>query len=83
MKQYVKPCISETKNGTIEVHPEFQANGKDFMTKGNRFYAVLDPKTNFWITDESEAIDLVDEQLYSFAREKFVEMDDGRLVTDI
>ena len=27
MKQYVKPCISETKNGTIEVHPEFQANG--------------------------------------------------------
>lgn len=83
MKQYVKPCISETKNGTIEVHPEFQANGKDFMTKGNRFYAVLDPKTNFWITDESEAIDLVDEQLYAFAREKFVETDDGRLVNDI
>lgn len=83
MIKYVKPFVSETRNGTIEVHPEFQANGKDFMTKGKQFYAVLDPETNFWVTDESVAKDIADDQLYSYAREHFTEMPDGRLVNDI
>lgn len=44
-------------------------NFKDIMLKGGSFYAVWNEKTGLWSKHQGDAIKLVDESLYSFAKE--------------
>lgn len=36
---------------------------KDLMTRARDFYAIFNPETNFWVTDEGEAIEMIDKQV--------------------
>lgn len=74
VKTDVRP-VGSGKNKTEKrvVYPEFAITGKDIMRKGGNFYAVLDPKTNMWLTDIKELYRIIDEELYSYTNEHFKE----------
>lgn len=58
-----RPC----KNG-IEVYASFKAYGfKDLMVRGKAFYAVWNPDTKMWSTDESDFARMVDRDLMNYA----------------
>ncbi|QED11599.1 DNA primase/polymerase [Arthrobacter phage Qui] len=53
-----------TKNGVIEVYPDFRVcRSKDLMIRGKSFYAIWDEGTQLWSTDEYDVQRLVDEEL--------------------
>ena len=39
---------------------------KDLMVRSRDFYALYDPETGMWITDENEAIEKIDRQVYDY-----------------
>lgn len=52
-----------TKNGT-EIAPNFIVNRNvDLMSRGKSFYAVWNPITNMWTTDEYTVYNMIDEAL--------------------
>lgn len=55
-----------------EYYPSFQIKThiKDLMVRAKDFYALFDPKTNMWITDEATAIDMIDKQVEEHVKEK-------------
>lgn len=58
---------STTKRGAQEIYPEFLVRpSKELMTRGGKFYAILDKSTGLWCTDEGKVQEFVDEELYSF-----------------
>lgn len=49
------------KSGTTEVRPAWRVHQfKDLMVRGKSFYAVYNPETHFWSTDEYELMRIVD-----------------------
>ena len=61
----------ETKNGTIELFPDFRVGrSKDLMVRGRSFYAIWDEKQGLWSTDEYDVQRLVDEEMHRFADEQ-------------
>ena len=53
----------------IDVYPEFLVKeSSDLMTRGGKFYAVLNKKTGFWETNEFKIQEYVDEELYEYVR---------------
>ena len=49
------------KSGTTEVRPAWRVHQfKDLMIRGKSFYAVYNPETHFWSTDEYELMRIVD-----------------------
>lgn len=65
---HIDDCIREIR--TVEgkeivrfISPVFRTSGKDIMKKGREFYAVANPKTGMWTTDESTAYEIIDDQL--------------------
>lgn len=59
-----------TKNGIIEVYPDFRVcRSKDLMVRGRSFYAIWDEAKGLWSTDEYEVQRLIDEDLYRYAEE--------------
>ena len=80
MKSFVSVSVVEKKGNVdgetkevLSISPDFRSTGKDIMTKGGNFYAILDPKTNLWVTDESRAIEIIDDKLYSYREKHFRE----------
>lgn len=64
-----------TKRG-IEIYPEFiVGKHKDFMVRGHAFYAIFNPETGLWSTDETDVQRLVDNELYKHAQEKQKDFD--------
>lgn len=65
--------ISQTKKQKnqkeyLEVAPNFVTmRSKDLMVRGGVFYAVWNPYTSLWSTDEHDLRELVDSDLYSYA----------------
>lgn len=56
----------------LEISPDFiVGNSKDLMVRGGSFYAIWDEKNQVWSTDEYDVAKLVDEDLYSFTKERF------------
>jgi DNA polymerase elongation subunit (family B)/energy-coupling factor transporter ATP-binding protein EcfA2 len=54
----------------IEVYPDFQTGLVDnLMVRGGSFYAIWDPETDLWSTDEFDVVRLVDDDLYAYADE--------------
>ena len=61
---------SETKKG-LELQPDFSSYPTDdIMIRGGGFYAVLDPKTNLWSTDQHTVGYLIDEEINRSADER-------------
>lgn len=56
------------KQQRYEYYPSFLAKSKikDLMIRSRDFYALINPETGFWITDEGEAIELIDKQVYEY-----------------
>ena len=49
------------KSGTTEVRPAWRVlRFKDLMIRGKSFYAVYNPETHFWSTDEYDLMRIVD-----------------------
>ena len=49
------------KSGTTEVRPAWRVHQfKDLMVRGKSFYAVYNPETHFWTTDEYDLVRIVD-----------------------
>lgn len=66
-----------TKNGTIEVYPDFQVGrSNDLMIRGKSFYAIWDDEKRLWSTDEYDVQRLVDKELMEY-RDKLVKKTDG------
>lgn len=66
-----------TKNGTIEVYPDFQVGrSNDLMIRGKSFYAIWDEEKRLWSTDEYDVQRLVDKELMEY-RDKLVKKTDG------
>jgi hypothetical protein len=65
--------ISKTEKGKgkhakLEISPNFvTTRSKDLMVRGGAFYAVWNPETALWSTDEYDLRELVDRDLYSEA----------------
>lgn len=59
-----------TKNGIIEVYPDFKVcRSKDLMVRGRSFYAIWDEEAGLWSTDEYDVQRLIDQDLYKYAEE--------------
>lgn len=54
------------------VYPVYNMSAKDIMKKGGYFYAVLDPETGMWSTDEIKMFSIIDNDLYSYVEKHFV-----------
>ena len=73
----IKAVISELKiNGKKEqcvvITPTYLMIGNDLMKKGGKFYAVLDPDTNMWSTDESMVYQIIDRDITNFLQEHYI-----------
>ena len=52
------------KSGTTEVRPAWRVHRfKDLMIRGKSFYAVYNPETHFWSTDEYDLTRIVDSDI--------------------
>ena len=63
----------KNKEDKCVIYPEFMISGKDIMRKGGNFYAILDPKTEMWSTNQNDVYRIIDEELYSYAEEHYKE----------
>lgn len=55
-----------TKRDTIEIYPVFVVgNSQDLMVRGRSFYAVYNPNTGFWCTDEYLIQQMVDADIWA------------------
>jgi hypothetical protein len=61
----IKHRVTERRTGTyVDVYPEFLIKpSKELMIRGGKFYAVLNPTTGFWETNEFMIQQFVDEEL--------------------
>lgn len=60
------------KSGTIVIEPDFlNRKSKDIMVRGHRFYAIWDEANNTWTKDEYRVQELVDDELWTFAKQRF------------
>lgn len=65
-----------TKRGTIEIYPKFIIrNSSDLMIRGRDFYAVWLEEYGLWSTDEQDALQLIDRELDSYAKENSEKFD--------
>lgn len=61
---FFRVCTRETKNGIVEVFPDFViGRSKDLMVRGRAFYAIWDEERGLWSTDEYDVQRLVDNAL--------------------
>ena len=64
--------IREREGGTqkkpvLEIYPEFQnIRSKDLMIRAKSFYAIWNPETGLWSTDEYDVQRLVDKDLSEY-----------------
>ena len=52
--------------------PSFEINKpavKDLLVRGQKFYAIFNPDTGLWETDDSKAVTMIDEQVEKYVRE--------------
>jgi len=76
------------RNGRYYYRPTFivKSSIKDLMTRGGEFYAVYDESTGFWTTDKPKLYELIDSQVWEYARNDKGFLDDkehGSVVVEI
>lgn len=58
------------KGGVIEIYPKFIIKrSSDLMIRGGDFYAIWNEDRGLWSTDEQDAIQLIDRELETYAKE--------------
>lgn len=59
------------KGGAVEVYPTFHIYPKssELMVRGKDFYAIWLEDKGLWSTDESDALQIIDNELFKYARE--------------
>lgn len=58
------------KNGVIEIYPKFIIKkSSDLMIRGGDFYAIWMEERGLWSTDEQDALQLIDKELDTYAKE--------------
>lgn len=66
---FYKILLKVEKDGTVLVYPDWQVdNSKDLMVQGKAFYAFWDETNQMWSQDQFRLRQLVDADLYSFAK---------------
>lgn len=73
MVDFLKIATRSTKKGVTEVYPKFVIKNpsSDLMIRGGDFYAVWIEKDNLWSTSEQDLINLVDNELDTFAAKSY------------
>lgn len=66
----VKKWDSKLQRNVYSPTFEIKSNIKDLLVRGNKFYAIFNYNTNLWETDDSKAIELIDEQVREYVEEK-------------
>lgn len=61
-----KTFIPKLQRYTYKPSFQIKPRMKDLMVRSRDFYALYNEKTGMWITDESEAIELIDGQVYDY-----------------
>ena len=57
--------------GVEEIYPDFMTKKTDdFMIRGGKFYAILNPENEMWMTDEYYVQIFVDQALKAFAQKE-------------
>lgn len=70
MLDFLMISTRSTRRGAVEVYPKFLIRkSKDLMIRGGDFYAVWIEEHNAWSTDEHDAIDAIDAELYKYVEE--------------
>ena len=78
MRRFVKieteiKKMGRNKEEVCVIEPKFNITGKDIMRKGGCFYAVLDPETGMWSTDQQDLYRIIDEEVYKYINKNFKE----------
>ena len=70
------------KKKTISVSPKFiiKAESKDLMIRGRDFYAVYDPETSLWCTNEEKIISMIDRDLSAYGKTVKKHSEDDRII---
>ena len=73
MLDFLKISIRKTKNGDVSVYPKFiiRNNSQDLMIRGGDFYAVWVEERGLWSTNEQDVVDMIDNELGNFVKEKY------------
>lgn len=62
---------TKAKDGKLEIRPKFIIKkSKDLMIRGGDFYAIWLEKKGIWSQEEDDALDLIDQELKAFKKEK-------------
>ena len=78
MLDFLMISTRSTKRGVIEIYPKFVIKkSTDLMIRGSDFYAIWDEKLGLWSTDEQIAIQMIDQELDSFAKENKNKFEDS------
>lgn len=60
--------FERSKKGYTEIYPKFiVGKSNDLMIRGSDFYAIWDKDKNLWSTEETDAIQLIDNELAEYA----------------
>ncbi len=71
MRRFVKieseiKKMGRNKEDFCVIGPVFNIAGKDIMRKGGQFYAVLDPETGMWSTNQQDLYRIIDDEIYRY-----------------
>lgn len=62
---------TKAKDGKLEIRPKFIIKkSKDLMIRGGDFYAIWLEEKGIWSQEEDDALDLIDQELKAFKKEK-------------
>lgn len=67
---FFKISTKKKKGELDDIYPDFiVGRSQDLMVRGRSFYAIWNPHTGLWSTDEYDVQRLVDEELYHYAKD--------------
>lgn len=71
MVDFMSVATKTIKGGAVEVYPTFHIYPKssELMVRGKDFYAIWLEDKGLWSTDESDALQIIDNELYAYARD--------------
>lgn len=71
MVDFMSVATKTIKGGAVEVYPTFHIYPKssELMVRGKDFYAIWLEDKGLWSTDESDALQIIDNELFKYARE--------------
>ena len=59
--------VGGERQTVVEIFPSFSVlPSQDLMVRGKEFFAIWDPDTGFWSTDEYRARELIDQELWTY-----------------